>query len=127
MTQNEAINYWLRTAGRDQKTAHDLLKSGHYSWSLFIWQLVLERLLKAHLVKKNKAVPPIHNLLKLAKLAEIKLNDNLVKELAEITSFNLEARYDDYKEQFYKKATKEFTEKWSEKAKRICQWLKNQL
>jgi len=47
--------------------------------------------------------------LKLAKLIEIDLDKDLIKELTSITSFNLEARYDDYKEQFYKKATKKFT------------------
>lgn len=109
MTQKEAINYWIRSADRDRETAKDLFKSGHYSWSLFVWQLVLERLLKAHLVKRSKQVPPIHNLLKLAKLIEIDLDKDLIKELTSITSFNLEARYDDYKEQFYKKATKKFT------------------
>lgn len=127
MTQNEAINYWIRSANRDRKTAKDLFKSGHYSWSLFVWQLVLERLLKAHIVKRNKQVLPIHNLVKLAELAEIDLNKDLIKELTEITSFNLEARYDDYREQFYKKATKKFAKDWSEASERIYQWLKKQL
>ncbi len=30
----------------------------------------------------------------------------------EITTFNISARYDDYKFKFYKKATREFTDKW---------------
>lgn len=60
---------------------------------------------------------PIHNLLKLTEQAAIEINSQSQDNLKEITSFNLEARYDDYKFAFYKKATKQYAEKWQD----ICE------
>jgi len=47
--------------------------------------------------------------------------------LRQISLFNLDARYEDYKEEFYKKATKKYTLKWINIAERIYQWLKKQI
>ena len=62
-------------------------------------------------------------LLKLANESKINLSDNLKEDFREISRFNITARYDDYKFAFYKKATKEFTEKYFNKAKEIYVWL----
>ena len=48
----------------------------------------------------------------MAELAEFPINKKVLEQLREITSYNIEARYDDYKLSFYKKATKEYTSKW---------------
>ena len=84
-----------------------------YSYSLFFGQLALEKLLKAIYIKKIDSSPPyIHNLNSLAKKSKIKIHETYNKELEEITQFNINARYDDYKDAFYKKATKEYATKW---------------
>jgi len=85
--------------------------------------LVLERLLKALIVKKDKEVIRTHNLVRLSEIADIELSDDQRAELTEISRFNIEARYDDYKDEFYRKATKEYTKKWSEIAQRIEKWI----
>jgi len=58
-----------------------------------------------------------HDLIRLAKQAEIVLTDKIITQLNEVTTFNIEARYDDYKLSFYKKATKSYAQKWS----KICE------
>lgn len=126
MSEQEAINYWLEAAKRDKKAASDMFKSGHYNWSLFLWHLVIERTIKALIVKKGKEILPVHDLTRLAEAASLELSEERRATLREITTFNIEARYDDYKEQFYKKATEEFAAKWGNKAEEIHQWLTKQ-
>ena len=47
--------------------------------------------------------------------------------LDKITSFNLNARYDDYKREFYSLCSKEFTKEWIDKIKIIRSWIKQKL
>lgn len=44
-----------------------------------------------------------------------------------ITSFNIEARYPDYKHEFYKKCDREFTSLYIRKIKELREWLLDQL
>ena len=75
MTKDEHVKYWLNSAGHDLETAESLFASGRYDWCLFIGHLVLEKTLKALVVLNNEdnLPPKIHNLVKLAKLASVKL------------------------------------------------------
>jgi HEPN domain-containing protein len=84
--------------------------------------------LKACFVKKNETHPPFtHNLYRLAELCDLKLNEEQVEWLYRITTFNLNARYDDYKREFYALCTPEFTEEWISKIKILQQWIKQML
>ncbi|MEA3446198.1 MAG: hypothetical protein U9R19_15880 [Bacteroidota bacterium] len=47
--------------------------------------------------------------------------------LDEITSFNLNARYDDYKREFYSICTLDYTKNWIEKIKDIRTWIEKML
>jgi len=47
MTRDEIVQYWLESADRDCEVMESLLANGHYSWSLFLAHLVVEKLLKA--------------------------------------------------------------------------------
>jgi len=68
-----------------------------------------------------------HDLLRLASKTGIELTEEQEEWLDEITTFNLNARYDNYKQDFYNRCTKEFTEIWIERIKTLREWLKNQL
>lgn len=125
MTSNEAVGFWRESAENDLKVAEDNLGLGHYHWALFFFQLVLEKILKGLIVQKKKAGPiPTHDLVRLANEAEIKLTEDQKSDFKEITTFNIEARYDDIKLSFYKKATKNYAKKWAQKARGYYQWLK---
>jgi len=72
----------------------------------------------------TKTAPPLtHDLVRLAERAGVPLNELQKNELAEITTFNIEARYDDYKLSFRKKAKKQFSLKYLDKTKEMLQWL----
>ncbi len=72
-------------------------------------------------------IPKIHDINKLAKYAGLQIDENLGDVLDAITSFNIEARYPDYKQEFYKKCTKDFTKFYKNKIIGLRQWLLEQL
>ncbi len=82
------------------------MDSKDFHWALFLGHLVIEKLLKAIIVRKTENHAPFsHDLRRLAKISELNFSDEHKKWLDSITSFNINARYDDYKEDFYKKCT----------------------
>ena len=127
MDKDNVIKYWLESAEHDKETADALFAAKKYSWSLFIWQLVVEKHLKAILVEKfDDSTPTIHDLYKLTKKLGLKLSADQINNLKDITKFNIDARYEDYKHEFYKVATRTFTIKWIKIIKDFLVWLKKQ-
>jgi HEPN domain-containing protein len=128
MNKHELINYWLDTSDRDYVTMHNLFKAGDHHWSLFIGHLVLEKLLKACYVKATgENAPRIHDLLRIAKAAQIKVSEKMADSLDLITTFNISARYPDFQQSFYKKCTHDFTAENISKIEEVRIWLKNVL
>jgi HEPN domain-containing protein len=120
--------HWVETSDEDFQTMLKLYQSKSFSWALFLGHISIEKLIKAYYVGKfKKHAPYIHNLYRLAELCEIDLSDDKADWLDKITSFNLNARYDDYKREFHKLCTPEFTEEWVEKTKILRSWLKQML
>lgn len=125
MTINNYLKFWLESSENDISVANDLYKLKKYNYCLFFCHLAIEKLLKGLVYKHiHDHAQPIHNLSKLAKQAELELDIDKIKILKEITSWNIEARYDNYKREFYKKANFTFTSQWFKKSKEIFLWLK---
>lgn len=113
MQTMSTIEYWLKSSQDDFDTALKLMESKKYHHALFFLHLALEKILKAVFVKKtNEAAPAIHDLVRLSEKTSLSWPQEKVLELVEISTFNIAARYDDYKLQFYKKATREYAQKW---------------
>ena len=92
--------------------------------------LVIEKLLKALYAKNNKNAPyapKSHDLLHLAEKTDLELTDRQEDLLDTITRFNMNARYDDYKKEFYLKCTDEYTEQQLKNIEEVRTWLKNLL
>lgn len=107
------INAWINSAHEDLKTSEGLFYLKRFSGCLFFCHLTVEKLLKAVYIKKKDTYPPYaHKLAKLAKDASVKLTQKQTEELVEITTFNIEARYDIFKQKLYKKATKAYAQKY---------------
>ncbi|MGB7394117.1 MAG: HEPN domain-containing protein [Pricia sp.] len=122
------VDHWVSRASKDNETMLNLYHSGDYHWALFIGHLVLERLMKASVVKHTeKHAPFTHDLRRLAKLSGIDFNNDETKSLDTITTFNLNTRYDDFKQDFYRKCTKEYTETWISKIKELKKWIEKEL
>ena len=119
MGKEEAAKLWLEGEKRDKKMAEDVFEMRHYDWALFFWQLTLEKALKALLTQKDKTILLIHDLLKLAMKAELELTETEKDELREITTFNTEARYENEKYAFYKKATRKYADVWVKICKKM--------
>lgn len=117
---NKLIAYWMATAEHDFVTMRALFKSKRYSDSLFFAHIVLEKILKAHVVRHTKdQAPRIHDLVRLQELAGLELSDKQVDLLNEINDFNIRARYPEYKLQFYKQCTKEYTDEYLKQTKKL--------
>ena len=117
--------HWIEMSDKDYKTMLNMFKSKDYHWALFIGHLVIERLLKACVMKNKKQhAPPTHDLLRLAGLAGLKTEEEKSDWLDTITTFNINARYDNYKKEFYKKCTPEYTTAWIAKIKILRKWIK---
>lgn len=128
MTIEEQIKYWLDLAERDVPVAESMFEKGHYMWCLYIGHLILEKSLKATYVQQNQLTPPkTHDLLKIAKSANLTMNDETEEFLSKVNDFNIEARYPDYKSNFYKICTKEFAETNLKKILNIFEWIKKQI
>ena len=118
------INYWLKSAEHDLATAESLFRTQHYAWCLFLAHLVLEKTLKAFYVKDRHQFPPkVHKLELLAEKTKLKLSSEEIDFLKEVSEFNLEARYPDYKFKFYKLCTREFAKRYFDKIKESYRWL----
>ncbi|GAP72517.1 HEPN domain-containing protein [Candidatus Symbiothrix dinenymphae] len=125
---DKIVRHWIESSDEDFATVLVLYKTKTYHWSLFMGHIVVEKLLKAYFVKKNATHPPFtHNLYRLAELSHIELSEEQAKWLDRITTFNLNARYDDYKKEFHALCTPEFTEEWINKIKILQQWIKQML
>ncbi|EKD57933.1 MAG: hypothetical protein ACD_57C00086G0002 [uncultured bacterium] len=124
MSKKAAIKIWREGAKRNFKIAQDMFKLGHFDWALFLGQLALEKLLKGLVTKKTDSAPPyIHNLVGLASAAKIDLTKNQENELADITKFHVQARYDEIKYKLYKTAIREYTSNWFKIIRRYYKWL----
>lgn len=122
------VQFWQESSNQNYETMQHLMQSKDYSWALFLGHLVVEKLLKAHYVKTHQKHPLfIHDLLRLANKAEIQLTEQQEEWLDEITTFNLNTRYDNYKQEFSARCTLEYTTYWIKKIETIRLWLINQL
>ncbi|MCF6335901.1 MAG: HEPN domain-containing protein [Spirochaetales bacterium] len=128
MNITETIQYWIDSSDQDFIAMEHLYDAGDFSWSLFLGHIVIEKLLKAYFITSNKENPPfIHDLLRIAERANLKLDEEKMDFLDTVTAFNIRTRYDDYINDFKKKCTHEFTEKYILEIKEFRRWIKTKL
>lgn len=127
MRKNEIIEYWIENSIEDLESAFAIFETKRYVWCLFIGHLSIEKLLKAIILQITEIEfpPKTHNLIKLAEKANIKLTAEQEEILADITRFNIEGRYPEYKQDLSKIADFEFTKKYLSIIKETHSWLKS--
>ncbi len=124
MTKDDLIAYWVESSESNRKSMQNMFVNNEYVWSLFIGHLCIEKLLKACYVQEvDTIVPRIHDLYKLAVKCNLEMSEEQMDALLYVTLFNIEARYEEYKREFHKKCTKEFTEKNLKKIEKLRKWL----
>lgn len=125
MGQDEVIQYWLHAAQETKISAEDTLANKHPEWGFFLYHLALEKLIKGLIVVQGNVPIPSHDLVKLCKAIPVALTSKQEQQLREITSYNIEARYDDYKLSYYKKVTKiPYIKEWANICQELFLWFK---
>ena len=129
MTKEQIIEYWANSADRDWKAAQDLASSGNFVHALFFAHLVTEKLLKAHWIKDNEGdfPPRTHNLEFLLSQTSLSMPMEDINELRIMSAWNIEGRYQDYKDLIFRATTKEYVAEKFETVNRIREWLHEQL
>ena len=119
------VEYWKNGAIEDWVVARDLVNQKRVRHGLFFAHLSLEKLLKAHVCRQTKDLAPrIHNLSRLAELAELSINQNQTDILAEMNAFSLEGRYPDPLTPI---PTPVEAKNYLKRAEEVYQWLMSQL
>ena len=128
MNNIDLMNYWIEIKTKDYESMIKNYETEQYTWALFIGHLMLEKLLKGIYAKvnnENPYAPKIHNLNNLASKCKIELSEEQKKILFTCNTFNINARYEDYKNEFYTKCTKEYTSEQISNIKSMRDFLKN--
>jgi HEPN domain-containing protein len=90
------VDYWRDGAADDLRVAQKLIAEKEIRQGLFFLHLSLEKLLKAHVCKNtNEIAPRIHNLSRLAEIANMTLSLEQKDLLEKMNLYNLEGRYPD--------------------------------
>lgn len=124
MTRKQHVDYWTKSAAENMRDMRAAIKSKRRTNALFCGHLAIEKMLKGLCAAKDVRVYAEHKLLVLADNAGIAAQLSVIQktELATITGFNIQARYDDYKRRFSALCTPEYTNEWSGK---ISRWYKD--
>jgi len=94
MDVQKQIDYWRIGAEEDLLAVRALLEKGLSRHALFFAHLALEKMLKAHVSKATRKIPPkIHNLVRLAQIAGIGAGEKDLKSLRDFDSYQLQGRY----------------------------------
>ena len=88
------IEFWRAGSEEDFAVARELISLGRIRHGLFFLHLSLEKALKAQVCRVTRDLAPrLHNLVRLAELANLRPPQENVDALAEINAFNMEGRY----------------------------------
>ncbi|MBM3151298.1 MAG: HEPN domain-containing protein [Chloroflexi bacterium] len=116
------VAHWRKGATEAWEAADDLInKDRRILFGLFFVHLALEKIIKAHVWRVKEDAPPrIHNLVRLAELAGLTLDDTNKNILSEINEFNIEGRYSDL---LMPPPTLAEARRYMQRAEGVFQWL----
>jgi HEPN domain-containing protein len=122
---DKIVEHWVERSKYDLDTAKAMLDTGRYLYVSYMCQQAIEKILKAIIAQQGKENFPIHNLNRLAEISLIdsELNSEQFNFLAELTPYNIEARYGDYKESLSEIINDKKAQKVYERTLEIHEWL----
>ena len=129
MNNIDLMKYWFESSDSDFDTMKVLFENHKNTWCLFIGHLVIEKLLKGLYAKnnpENPISPKIHNLILLSQKSNLEVPNEIKEKIQVINTFNISARYDDYKKTFEEKCTNEYTTLQFKNIEEVQKWLKEQ-
>ena len=129
MNSIDLMEYWFKSADEDYDTMLYMRAGKKNTWCLFMGHLVIEKLLKGLYAKNNPddpIAPKIHNLILLSQKANLEVPTEIREKIQTINTFNISARYDDYKKSFDRKCTDDYTSEQVKNIEEVRKWLKEQ-
>lgn len=126
---NDKVKYWISIAEYDFETAEAMLKTERFLYVGFMCHQTIEKMLKAVIEKQQLSdiSPKIHNLLRLANIANIALPDKYVKLISYLNPLNIEARYPSYKNNLTKILTKDKCKELLIQTREMKLWIEKEL
>ena len=125
MDIQKQIDYWVKSSEEDFAAAMSLLEKGHLRHCLFFTHLAIEKMLKAHVSRRTDDIPPhIHNLVRLAEIAQLALEPEQKNFLREFGVYQLQGRYPDSEQIIVDVNT---AQNEIARTKEMLTWLKKQL
>lgn len=125
MNIQKQIDYWSDSAKDDLLTAELLINNNRVLHGLFWCHLIIEKTLKAHVVKDTHQVPPkTHNLIWLLEKTNIMLTPETISLIGLLMIYQLEGRYP---ENYPIAPSKTFAFDTFVKTKNLHEWLINKL
>lgn len=119
------IEYWIQGAINDFDTARLLIQNEKILHGLFFCHLVIEKAIKAYVVKNTKEIPPkSHNLLYLTEKSDLILPKEFEIFFGIMMKYQLEGRYPDYQPEI---PSVEVAESYLTETKHILKWIEDQL
>ncbi|MBI5195383.1 MAG: HEPN domain-containing protein [Nitrospirae bacterium] len=122
------VDYWVNLSKYDIKTADAMFKSRRYLYVLFTCQQAVEKILKALVTKSTKQFPPkTHDLLKLAELSKIDIDEPKKEFLSKLSFYYIETRYPQEIDRISKDINRKMTLEYLKNTKVLLRWLKLKL
>lgn len=119
------IEYWAKGAEEDLLTAELLIREKRILHGLFFCHLVIEKAVKAHVVKiSGEIAPRSHNLIYLSEKTNLKFDDETEIFLGILMKYQLQGRYPDYNPVLPNNL---IVNEYFEKTKTLLKWLKERL
>ncbi len=121
----KSVRNWIAGAEYDLETAKHMLKTKRYIYVVFMCHLSLEKMLKAHVeMEENKFPPKIHNLVKLAERAKLKIPAAFNNVIVELNEASIPTRYPDDLQRSLNVFTKQFSERVLRETQETLKWLR---
>jgi HEPN domain-containing protein len=119
------IEYWTKGAEDDLLTAELLIREKRILHGLFFCHLVIEKAIKAHVVKTSDEIAPrSHNLIYLSEKADLVFDNETEIFIGILMKYQLQGRYPDYNPVLPNILV---VNEYFEKTKALLQWLKERL
>jgi len=123
-------DYWLELCDEDIITAKALLDAGRFLHMGYFCHQIIEKALKAVIADISDEIPPkVHDLPKLAKLADVinTLSNEQKLLLSKLLPLQIEARYPEYKSKVSASLSREYCNKLLTETEEFLCWIKKRL
>jgi len=125
MNDQKIFQKWLDRVTYDIDTARAMLQTGRLIYAIFMCQQALEKCLKALLAFRGKEIFPIHNLRRLAELANViqELDSATLVKLDFLSNYYVNARYKEDLHQLSKGITEAVSQDFIQFSEGLITWL----